>query len=1325
MSMASFTVACDDTGDGTSSTGTPGIVCGDGVKEAGEACDDGNRDNGDGCSATCQTETVGECGDGTTNIGEQCDDGNMVSGDGCSMTCMTETAAMCGNGKKEGAEQCDDGNTTPGDGCSATCTNEGMMICGDGVPDPGEQCDDGNKIPLDGCENDCTTSPGEVVCPALTPTANLCEVTPGDATKLISGDVLGPATIYRGGSVALNAMGQITCVGCDCAAANPTATKIVCAEAVISPGLINTHDHIGWANEAPYTDTGERYEQRHDWRKGLNGHTKITSAGGASTTQKAWGELRFLMSGATSLVGSGSATGFLRNLDGSAQEGLGVDPVDFDTFPLGDSNGTQLATGCGYPGINTTSAIAADSAYFPHIAEGIDAFAHNEFDCVDDDRMMHDLIQPQSAFIHAVGLTPSDYAQMAGGGTSLIWSPRSNVTLYGDTAQVTVAKRMGVNIALGTDWVVSGSMNMQRELTCASELNATYYDHVFSDGDLFRMVTLNAAKAIHAETAIGSLAEGLTGDIAIYDARVHTDYRAIIDGEPKDVALVLRGGKPIYGDANVISGVAGGAMCDAVTVCGNAKSVCAMSEVGQTYDALKAATPKYEAFYCGKPPKEPSCVPTRPVAKNMSTVYTGAITAADSDGDGIPNAMDNCPTVFNPIRPMDNGMQANADGDADGDACDPCPLNPDTTTCMVVVGDADGDGVPNTTDNCPNVANMNQADADMDGKGDVCDACPNYKNPGSDACVTTIYKIKDGTQALGPVALVNQLVTGCVPSKGYFLQVKPGDADYDMNQGVQNSGIFVFDAMTNCSALKVGDRIDITNATAANFFGQIQLSGAAATVKTSANETLPTPVVLTPAVAGGTMANTYEAVLARVDNVTVTDVMPAPGTGDVAPTNEFVVGGALRVNDFMYLVTPFPTVGSIYSSITGILDYKNNNMKLEPRSAADFALGAPVLQGFSTANTFIRVNKTAAPTIPVPLEVEMTSPVAMNTDIAVTSSDPATLAVVGGKVTILAGTSHTQVLLTSAATASPGVTLTAGGFMSSVRVVGDSEVPVLQTVTPPSATINPGGMATFSAILDIPAPPGGANVSLVVSPPNGGTTSPANFLLIPADQLAGTFTFVDAATAPMPAVTVSYNGTKIVDIVVNSSSCSATNMLISEIRSRGPGGASDEFVELYNPTNAAITLDNSWTMEGRSHTAATYMPRWTGTGKVVPAHGHLLIGGSAYAQMPTADDSLSTGITDATSLVLKHSGVVVDAVCYAFDAASAMPFTAAGNTYVCEGAPFASNPHNNATSTNIDGSIERAPGGDLGNCTDSQVSADDFGALMTAAPQNTSSMPKP
>ncbi|HWS99558.1 MAG TPA: putative Ig domain-containing protein [Pyrinomonadaceae bacterium] len=71
----------------------------------------------------------------------------------------------------------------------------------------------------------------------------------------------------------------------------------------------------------------------------------------------------------------------------------------------------------------------------------------------------------------------------------------------------------------------------------------------------------------------------------------------------------------------------------------------------------------------------------------------------DADGDGVLDADDNCPSD-------PNTDQANNDGDAQGDACDP---------------DDDNDTVPDVADNCPLVSNTGQADADGDGQGDACD----------------------------------------------------------------------------------------------------------------------------------------------------------------------------------------------------------------------------------------------------------------------------------------------------------------------------------------------------------------------------------------------------------------------------------------------------------------------------------------------------------------------------------------------------------------------------------------------------------------------------
>jgi large repetitive protein len=529
------------------------------------------------------------------------------------------------------------------------------------------------------------------VCRTLDPLpSGTCKVEPGGASKLLTGTILTPEHLFRGGEMLVTDAGVISCVGCDCSAGATGATRIRCPNGVISPGLVNAHDHLTFAQNSPYTDTGERYEQRHDWRRGLRGHTQITSAGDGTASQIQWGELRFVMGGATSTAGSGSASGFLRNLDTADQEGLTNRPVQIAAFPLDDADGTQRNGDCDYgTNADTQAGIAAEDAYEPHVAEGIDAIARNEFLCTSTSTfdttapgVSNDLLGPKSAFIHAVGLRASDYRLMATEGAALVWSPRSNLALYGDTAAVTVAARAGVRIALGTDWIVSGSMNLLRELHCADTFNGDYLGGFFSDEDLWKMVTVNASSALARTDTLGVLAPGHVADIAIFDGASRPEYRAIIDAGPADVALVLRGGKTLYGDSDVVGALPNGT-CDVVDVCGREKRICAEAETGLAYDALRtAAGDPYPAFACGTPTNEPSCTPSRSASVSSSTIYSGAKTADDEDGDGIPSAADDCPAVFNPARPVDDGVQADADGDGAGDACDPCPLEAGSTSCV-------------------------------------------------------------------------------------------------------------------------------------------------------------------------------------------------------------------------------------------------------------------------------------------------------------------------------------------------------------------------------------------------------------------------------------------------------------------------------------------------------------------------------------------------------------------------------------------------------------------------------------------------------------------
>jgi cytosine/adenosine deaminase-related metal-dependent hydrolase len=832
-------------------------------------------------------------------------------------------------------------------------------------PAPGDAPEDGGPRLNANPQPKVTECPRAPLAPPATGT---CAVTKtGTAGKVLQGTVLAPEEVLRRGEVLFDDAGVILCVGCDCSshAAYAAASVIACADGVISPGFVNPHEHLSYANNAPLPHGAERYDNRNDWSQGIRGHQRLRYDSGANQRLQAFIELRYLMSGTTSIAGGGGVPGLVRNLDDQIDEleGLPAQIANSDVFPL--STPSKNITGsCDYsPGRTTSGQVTQIQGYLPHIGEGIDPEAHNEIVCTSAAGTF-DLIHRQTAVIHSMAVTPADARTFRERQASVVWSPRSNVDLYGNTAPVTMLDLMGVQIALGTDWIVSGSMNMLREIRCADSLNQRYFDRYFTDADLWRMATINGAFAVGAQHAIGKLARGYLADIAVFDGRASRapegdktskDFRAVLDAGVEDVALVLRGGKAMYGDeALVASAPFGGASCDLVTpdVCGKQKRVCWDARIGGSNpptfaQVLAEGQAVYPLYFCKNetPKDEPSCTPFR-------TTYSSGIVPGDRDGDGIYDAQDNCPWIFNPIRPMDDGKQADADGDGIGDACDPCPLDATNACARPTSVDLDGDGVPNGVDNCPEVPNPGQEDADGDGVGDACDGCKGAANPGATACTLAIASVRN------PQASDHPSVGTVVDVTGYVTAKKTNDFFYLQTgtTGAAWEGIFVRGdqlAGTTTVGPRPGQRARVTGVYA-EVFNVSEITAATVSIVDPAFATL-TPLVVTPAqinTAAGSAAEPFESLLLEINDggtpgsLVITDNDPdAPGQ-----YYEMIVTGNLRLDDFIYprygtpaTCTPSPCPypptafpnGRQFSRIHGILGYSFGNRKLYPRGSAD------------------------------------------------------------------------------------------------------------------------------------------------------------------------------------------------------------------------------------------------------------------------------------------------------------------------------------------------------------------------------------------------------
>jgi 5-methylthioadenosine/S-adenosylhomocysteine deaminase len=160
-------------------------------------------------------------------------------------------------------------------------------------------------------------------------------------------------------------------------------------------------------------------------------------------------------------------------------------------------------------------------------------------------------ITPSLAGIHCVALQSNDYKILSDNGGAMIWSPLSNLLLYGKTANIKEAKDKGVLIGTGSDWSPSGSKNLLCELKVARLVSASQ-GGVFKDSELVAMATRNAAKILKWDKVLGSIESGKSADLLILSGRKGDPYAALLEAREKSIILVIINGVPRYGSLTLM-----------------------------------------------------------------------------------------------------------------------------------------------------------------------------------------------------------------------------------------------------------------------------------------------------------------------------------------------------------------------------------------------------------------------------------------------------------------------------------------------------------------------------------------------------------------------------------------------------------------------------------------------------------------------------------------------------------------------------------------------------------------------------------------------------
>jgi hypothetical protein len=194
--------------------------------------------------------------------------------------------------------------------------------------------------------------------------------------------------------------------------------------------------------------------------------------------------------------------------------------------------------------------LQADSCRLLHLSEGKDNFARQQFlnlRLADGTWAITDALTG----IHAAGLFEEDFPILKANGGSVVWSPLSNLLLYGDTALIQAAKDNGILIGLGSDWSPSGSKNLLGELKVAKVVSDAN-GKIFSDEELIMMATINAARILKWDALLGSIEPGKRADLIVAHGSQGSGYRRLLRSSEADITLVVINGVPRCGTAGLM-----------------------------------------------------------------------------------------------------------------------------------------------------------------------------------------------------------------------------------------------------------------------------------------------------------------------------------------------------------------------------------------------------------------------------------------------------------------------------------------------------------------------------------------------------------------------------------------------------------------------------------------------------------------------------------------------------------------------------------------------------------------------------------------------------
>lgn len=327
----------------------------------------------------------------------------------------------------------------------------------------------------------------------------------------------------------------------------------------IYPGLIELHNHLPY-NVLPLWQVPRRYSNRGQWGGGNPAYrAQISGPMGVLGRVKGYieavvryVEVKSLLGGVTTSQGVALYSnagirryyrGLVRNVEQPAVEGL----------PAAD---TRVADVEAEHAASFLERLRRSSCLLLHLSEGVDDTARAHFRALRIDNRSW-AITSALAGIHCAGLRGRDFASLRSRGGTMVWSPLSNLLLYGDTADITRATEEEVVVGLGSDWSPTGSKNLLGEMKVAW-LVAQERGARMGARDIVAMATINPARILKWDGDLGSVEPGKLADLVVVNEQGGDPYEHLLGARETSITLVVIDGRARCGQPRMMDRLAQG-----------------------------------------------------------------------------------------------------------------------------------------------------------------------------------------------------------------------------------------------------------------------------------------------------------------------------------------------------------------------------------------------------------------------------------------------------------------------------------------------------------------------------------------------------------------------------------------------------------------------------------------------------------------------------------------------------------------------------------------------------------------------------------------------